>query len=102
MFFRGNLRSTGLGRINKMEPTTSYKDIIKQSFMDLNPSGSLAVADIGLSLIATLFISLGIFFITFSFVDILGNTFLNFNITGSLPDFISYFSPYLLALLDST
>jgi len=46
-----------------MEPTTSYKDIIKQSFMDLNPSGSLAVADIGLSLIATLFISLGIFWI---------------------------------------
>lgn len=63
MFFQGNLQSTGLGRINKMEPTTSYKDIIKQSFMDLNPSGSLAVADIGLSLIATLFISLGIFWI---------------------------------------
>ena len=43
-----------------------------------------------------LFISLGIFFVTLSFVDILGNSFLNFNITGSLPDFISYFSPLLI------
>ena len=43
-----------------------------------------------------LFISLGIFFVTLSFFDILGNTFLDFNITGSLPDFVSYFSPLLI------
>ena len=43
-----------------------------------------------------LFISLGIFFVTLSFVDILGNSFLNFNITGLFPNFISYFSPLLI------
>ena len=43
-----------------------------------------------------LFISLGIFLITLSFVDILGNSFFNFNITGSFPNFISYFSPLLI------
>ena len=63
MYFLENLQNISPGRINKMESTTSYKDIIKQSFMDINPSGSLAVADIGLSLAATLFISLGIFWI---------------------------------------
>ena len=45
-----------------------------------------------------LFISFGVFFIIFSFADILSNTFLNFNITGLLPDFISYFSPLLIGV----
>ena len=38
------------------------------------------------------FISLGSFFIIFSFLDILGSTFLKINITGFLPSGISYFS----------
>ena len=46
-----------------------------------------------------LFISLGIFFVTLSFVDILGNTFLNFNITGFLPSLISYLTPLMLGTL---
>ena len=43
-----------------------------------------------------LFIFLGVFFITLALLDILTSTFLNFNITGFFPNFISYFSPLLI------
>ena len=43
-----------------------------------------------------LFILLGSFFIVLSFLDVLFNTFLNFNITGIFPGFISYFSPLII------
>ena len=42
------------------------------------------------------FISLGSFFIILSFLDILGSTFLEINITGFLPSGISYFSPLMI------
>jgi general L-amino acid transport system permease protein len=42
------------------------------------------------------FILLGSFFIILSFLDILGNTFLEINITGFLPSGISYFSPLMI------
>ena len=42
------------------------------------------------------FIFLGSVFITFSFIDILFNTFLDQNITRFLPSSISYFSPLIL------
>jgi general L-amino acid transport system permease protein len=45
-----------------------------------------------------LFIFLGISFIALSFIDILSNTFLNFNITEFLPNFISYFSPLIIGV----
>jgi general L-amino acid transport system permease protein len=38
-----------------------------------------------------LFMLLGFFFITLSFIDILSSTFFNFNITGFFPSIISYF-----------
>ena len=43
-----------------------------------------------------LFISLGLFFTTLSFIDILSNTFFNLNITAFFPSFISYFSPLII------
>jgi len=43
-----------------------------------------------------LFISLGFFFTTLSFIDILSNTFFNLNITAFFPSFISYFSPLII------
>ena len=42
------------------------------------------------------FILLGSIFIILSFIDILFNTFLTFNLTGFLPASISYFSPLIL------
>jgi len=42
------------------------------------------------------FILLGSFFITLSFIDILGSTFFEINITGFLPPSISYFSPLII------
>jgi general L-amino acid transport system permease protein len=42
------------------------------------------------------FILLGSFFITLSFIDILGGTFFEINITGFLPPSISYFSPLII------
>ena len=45
-----------------------------------------------------LFISLGAFFITFSLIDVLSNTFLNLNITGFFPNLISYFSPLIIGV----
>ena len=44
------------------------------------------------------FILLGSFFTTLSFIDILSNTFLNINITGFLPNIISYFSPLIIGI----
>jgi general L-amino acid transport system permease protein len=44
------------------------------------------------------FILLGSFFITLSFLDILGSTFFEINITGFLPYGISYFSPLLIGI----
>jgi len=44
------------------------------------------------------FILLGSFFITLSFIDILGSTFLEINLTGFLPSSISYFSPLIIGL----
>jgi general L-amino acid transport system permease protein len=46
-----------------------------------------------------LFMLLGFFFITLSFIDILSSTFFNFNITGFFPSIISYFSPLLIGVL---
>jgi general L-amino acid transport system permease protein len=42
------------------------------------------------------FILLGSFFIILSFLDVLGSTFLEINITGFLPFGISYFSPLMI------
>jgi general L-amino acid transport system permease protein len=42
------------------------------------------------------FILLGSFFIIISFLDVLGSTFLEINITGFLPSGISYFSPLMI------
>ena len=42
------------------------------------------------------FILLGFFFIILSFIDILGSTFLEINITRFLPSSISYFSPLII------
>jgi len=44
------------------------------------------------------FILLGSFFIILSFIDILGSTFLEINLTGFLPSSISYFSPLIIGL----
>jgi len=46
-----------------MEQAVTYKDVVKQSFMELNSSGALTIADIGTSLLVTFIISLGIFWI---------------------------------------
>tara|TARA_Y100000389_G_scaffold187445_1_gene208851 strand:- start:615 stop:1874 length:1260 start_codon:yes stop_codon:yes gene_type:complete len=43
-----------------------------------------------------IFLYLGVFFITFSFIDILSNTFFNLNITAFFPIYISYFSPLII------
>ena len=45
------------------------------------------------------YLVLGINLLFFSFFDILSNTFFNFNITGYLPNLISYFSPLILGTL---
>jgi general L-amino acid transport system permease protein len=42
------------------------------------------------------YLVLGIGLLSFGFIDILSNTFLNFNITGYLPGVISYLSPLIL------
>jgi general L-amino acid transport system permease protein len=42
------------------------------------------------------YLVLGIGLLSFGFIDILSNTFLNFNITGYLPGMISYLSPLIL------
>ena len=44
------------------------------------------------------FILIGTFFITLSFIDIFSNTFLDLNITGFLPNFLSYFSPLIIGV----
>jgi general L-amino acid transport system permease protein len=44
------------------------------------------------------FILAGSFFIILSFIDILGNTFLEINLTSFLPSSISYFSPLIIGL----
>jgi general L-amino acid transport system permease protein len=45
------------------------------------------------------YLILGITLLSFSFFDILSNTFLNFNITGYLPNLISYLSPLIVGTL---
>jgi general L-amino acid transport system permease protein len=45
------------------------------------------------------FILLGFFFVFLSFIDILSNTFFDFNITGFFPGIISYFSPLIIGVL---
>ena len=45
------------------------------------------------------YLLLGIGLLSIGFLDIIGNTFLNFNITWYLPSFISYLSPLLLGTL---
>ena len=42
------------------------------------------------------FLPIGSIFVIFAFLDVLTNTFLNYNITGFLPQTISYFIPLLL------
>ena len=44
------------------------------------------------------FILLGSFFITLSFLDVLSNTFLKINVTGFLPNTISYFSQLIICV----
>jgi general L-amino acid transport system permease protein len=45
------------------------------------------------------FLSIGIPLIAFAFVDFFGNTFLNINITGFLPETLSYFFPLIAGTL---
>jgi general L-amino acid transport system permease protein len=45
------------------------------------------------------YLVLGIIFLSIGFFDIIGNTFLNFNMTGFLPSVISYLSPLTLGTL---
>ena len=45
------------------------------------------------------FLTLGSIFIIFAFLDVFTNTFLNSNITGFLPQTLSYFFPLLLVQL---
>ena len=45
------------------------------------------------------FLPLGSIFVIFAFLDVLTNTFLNRNITGFLPQTISYFIPLLLGFI---
>ena len=45
------------------------------------------------------FLPLGSIFVIFAFLDVLTNTFLNHNITGFLPQTISYFIPLLLGYI---
>ena len=42
------------------------------------------------------FLSIGIPLIAFSFIDFFSNSFFNVNLTGFLPDTLSYFSPILI------
>ena len=44
-------------------------------------------------------IPVGGFFLTFSFIDIFTNTFFHFNLTGFLPNIISYFSPLVIGVI---
>ena len=46
-----------------MGQTVTFGDVVKQSFMELNSSGPLTFADIGMSLLCTLILALGIFWI---------------------------------------
>ena len=41
------------------------------------------------------FLPLGSIFVIFAFLDVLTNTFLNYNITGFLPQTLSYFFPLI-------
>ena len=45
------------------------------------------------------FLPLGSIFIIFAFLDVLTNTFLNQNITGFLPQTLSYIAPLLLGYI---
>ena len=45
------------------------------------------------------YLVLGIVFLSIGFIDIISNSFLNFNITGFLPSIISYLSPLVLGVL---
>ena len=45
------------------------------------------------------YLVLGIVFLSIGFIDIISNSFLNFNITGFLPSIISYLSPLILGVL---
>ena len=47
----------------------------------------------------TSFVSLGVSFIIISLLDILFNTFFDFNVTGFLPDKISYLAPLLIGIV---
>ena len=45
------------------------------------------------------YLPLGSIFVIFAFLDVLTNTFLNRNITGFLPQTLSYFAPLLLGYI---
>ncbi len=45
------------------------------------------------------FLPLGSIFVIFAFLDVLTNTFLNYNITGFLPQTLNYFSPLLIGYI---
>ena len=45
------------------------------------------------------YLALGISLLSIGFIDVLSNTFFNFNITGYLPSIISYFSPLIFGAI---
>ena len=45
------------------------------------------------------YLVLGIIFLSIGFIDMISNSFLNFNVTGFLPSIISYLSPLILGVL---
>ena len=47
----------------------------------------------------TMFLTLGIGLILISLIDVLGNTFLDWNLTGFLPNILSYFAPVIIGTI---
>ena len=45
------------------------------------------------------FLSIGSVLVIFSFLDVIANSFLNYNLTGFLPEKISYFLPLILGFI---
>ena len=47
----------------------------------------------------TMFLTLGISLILISLIDVLGNTFLDWNLTGFLPNILNYFAPVIIGTI---
>ena len=45
------------------------------------------------------FLPIGSVLVIFSFIDVIANSFLNYNLTGFLPEKISYFLPLILGFI---